>query len=70
MMTAWFKVDIHVGMQGVCSCMFQSIYFSIWPAEIFVIPFSCDCTVFHNHINRVADALGVELESDMPASPY
>ncbi len=25
---------------------------------------------YFNHINRVADALGVDLEPDMPLSPY
>ena len=25
---------------------------------------------YFNHINRVADALGVDLEPDMPVSPY
>jgi uncharacterized peroxidase-related enzyme len=25
---------------------------------------------YFNHINRVADALGVDLEPDMPPSPY
>ena len=25
---------------------------------------------YFNHINRVADALGVDLEPDMPRSPY
>lgn len=27
-------------------------------------------TGYFNHINRVADALGVDLEPDMPESPY
>lgn len=35
--------------------------------EIFVLT---HVVGYFNHINRVADALGIDLEDDMPESPY